>query len=102
MTNALEYAFLGALAVGLVAVFVTVSRRERKRRQARSPQEVGVQLHDEPPQMMAVQVPEGMQGGMMMQVQTPAGMMQVQIPKGLAPGQTFGIPLAPPPVAVGS
>ena len=58
-----------------------------------------MQLHEEQPKMMAVQVPEGMQGGMKLQVQTPAGMMQVQIPQGLAPGQIFHMPLAPPPVA---
>ena len=34
-------------------------------------------------EVMMVQVPQGMMGGMMMQVQTPAGLMQVQIPQGL-------------------
>ena len=99
MIHALEVVVLGGLFVGIVACVVIAHRRERTRRQARSPQEVGVQLHEEQPQMMAVQVPEGMQGGMMLQVQTPAGMMQVQIPQGLATGQTFHMPLAPPPVA---
>ena len=41
------------------------------------------------PMLMSVQVPQGMMGGMMIQVQTPAGLMQVQIPQGLYPGQTF-------------
>jgi len=36
-----------------------------------------------------VQVPQGMQGGMMLQVQTPAGLVQVQIPTGLLAGQMF-------------
>ena len=40
-------------------------------------------------QPMMVQVPQGMMGGMMMQVQTPAGLMQVTIPQGLQSGGTF-------------
>lgn len=40
-------------------------------------------------QVLAVQVPDGMQGGQMLQVQTPAGLMQVQIPDGLEPGMSF-------------
>ena len=40
-------------------------------------------------QLMQVQVPQGMAGGMMLQVQTPAGLMKVQIPAGLQAGQTF-------------
>ena len=40
-------------------------------------------------QVMAVQVPAGMQGGMALQVQTPAGLMEVQIPDGLEPGMSF-------------
>ena len=40
-------------------------------------------------QKMAVAVPPGMQGGMMLQVDTPAGRMQVTIPQGLGPGATF-------------
>ena len=40
-------------------------------------------------QTMRVQVPGGMTGGMMLQVQTPAGLMEVQIPRGLEPGETF-------------
>ena len=35
------------------------------------------------------QVPAGMMGGQMLQVQTPSGMMQVQIPQGLQAGQVF-------------
>jgi hypothetical protein len=53
------------------------------------------------PMLMSVQVPQGMMGGMMIQVQTPAGLMQVQIPQGLYPGQTFQmqVPMpARPPV----
>lgn len=48
--------------------------------------------------LLAVTVPEGMQGGMMLQVQTPAGLMQVQIPDGLGPGSTFQmqVPAAAP------
>ena len=42
-------------------------------------------------QTMSVQVPPGMQGGMPMQVQTPAGVMQVQVPPGLQPGMAFQI-----------
>ena len=42
-------------------------------------------------QVMQVQVPQGMQGGMPMQVQTPGGVMQVQIPPGLQPGTAFHI-----------
>ena len=37
------------------------------------------------------QVPQGMQGGMSMQVQTPSGVMQVQVPPDLQPGMTFQI-----------
>ena len=40
-------------------------------------------------QKMAVTVPAGMQGGMELKVQTPAGMMMVTIPKGLRAGQEF-------------
>ena len=40
-------------------------------------------------QNMSVQVPQGMQGGMPLQVQTPAGVVQVQIPPGLQPGMSF-------------
>ena len=40
-------------------------------------------------QKMAVAVPQGMQGGMQLQVQTPGGLMQVTIPQGLGPGATF-------------
>ena len=36
-----------------------------------------------------MQVPQGVQGGMMVQVQTPGGPMQVQVPQGLMPGQVF-------------
>jgi hypothetical protein len=38
---------------------------------------------------MSVQVPQGLQGGTPMQVQTPGGVMQVQIPAGLQPGTAF-------------
>ena len=49
-------------------------------------------------QIMAVQVPAGMQGGMVLQVQTPAGLMEVQIPDSLEPGMSFQIqvPMAAP------
>ena len=53
-------------------------------------------------QVMEVEVPPGMQGGMMLQVQTPAGLMEVQIPQGLQAGQAFTmqVPIAQPqPVA---
>jgi len=40
-------------------------------------------------QKMAVTVPQGMQGGMPLQVQTPAGLMQVTVPAGCASGSTF-------------
>jgi len=42
-------------------------------------------------QKMSVQVPQGLQGGMPMQVQTPGGVMQVQIPAGQQPGTAFEI-----------
>ena len=42
-------------------------------------------------QTMSVQVPQGLQGGMPMQVQTAGGVMQVQIPAGLQPGTAFEI-----------
>ena len=47
---------------------------------------------------MNVVVPDGMAGGQMLQVDTPAGLMQVQIPDGLAPGATFqmSVPVAAP------
>ena len=53
-------------------------------------------------QTMSVQVPQGMQGGMPMQVQTPAGVMQAQIPPGLQPGMAFliQVPGAQPAVAM--
>jgi hypothetical protein len=53
------------------------------------------------PMLISVQVPPGMMGGMVLQVQTPAGLVQVQIPQGLFPGQTFQmqVPMpARPPV----
>ena len=56
-------------------------------------------------QNMSVQVPQGMQGGMPLQVQTPAGVVQVQIPPGLQPGMSFlmQVPeVAQPAVASGS
>ena len=42
-------------------------------------------------QAFDVQVPQGMQGGMPVQVQTPAGLVQVPSPPGLEPGATFRI-----------
>ena len=46
---------------------------------------------------MAVTVPQGMQGGMSLQVQTPAGLMEVTIPQGLQGGQSFEmmVPMVP-------
>jgi hypothetical protein len=38
---------------------------------------------------MQAQVPPGMQGGMTLQVSTPAGLMNVQIPPGMQPGMEF-------------
>ena len=54
-------------------------------------QPVMAQPMQQPPpmQLMQVQVPQGLQGGMMMQVQTPKGLMNVPIPPGLQPGQQF-------------
>ena len=42
-------------------------------------------------QTMSVQVPQGLQGGMPMQVQTAGGVMQVLIPAGQQPGTAFEI-----------
>ena len=50
---------------------------------------MGQPVQQPPMQTMQVQVPQGMQGGQMLQVQTPAGLMQVQIPPGLQSGQVF-------------
>ena len=56
------------------------------------------------PMLISVQVPQGMMGGMILQVQTPAGLMQVQIPQGFNPGQTFQMqvpmPARPPMLPV--
>ena len=56
------------------------------------------------PMLISVQVPQGMVGGMILQVETPAGLMQVQIPQGLNPGQTFQMqvpmPARPPMLPV--
>ncbi len=41
--------------------------------------------------LMAVQVPFGMQPGMVVQIQTPKGIMQVQIPPGVTQGMTFHV-----------
>ena len=48
-------------------------------------------------QLMAVEVPEGMQGGMCVQVQTPAGLMEAQIPFGMEAGESFqiAVPVVP-------
>ena len=53
-------------------------------------------------QLMNVVVPDGMAGGQMLQVDTPAGLMQVQIPDGLGAGATFqmSVPVAAPTVPV--
>ena len=52
-------------------------------------------------QKVSVTVPQGMQGGMMLQVPTAGGPMQVQIPPGLQAGQSFQVPTAaPPPMAM--
>ena len=52
-------------------------------------------------QVMQVQVPQGMQGGMPLQVQTPGGVMHVQIPPGLQPGMVFEmqVPMSQPTIA---
>ena len=52
-------------------------------------------------QTMSVQVPQGMQGGMPMQVQTATGVVQVQVPPGLQPGMAFliQVPGAQPAMA---
>ena len=52
-------------------------------------------------QTMSVQVPQGMQGGMPMQVQTPGGVVHVRIPPGLQPGMAFQVqvPAAQPVMA---
>mmetsp|Transcript_28375 Transcript_28375/g.91291 ORF Transcript_28375/g.91291 Transcript_28375/m.91291 type:complete len:217 (+) Transcript_28375:101-751(+) len=51
--------------------------------------------------LMSVEVPDGMSGGMPLQVQTPAGLMQVLIPPEMRAGDAFQIqvPAAPQPVA---
>ena len=46
------------------------------------------------PQKMRVQIPPGVMGGQVIQVQTPTGqMMQVQVPPGMMPGQQFEMAL---------
>ena len=49
-------------------------------------------------QLMEVTVPDGLSGGMTMQIQGPSGPMQVQIPSGLQSGQKFQMqmPSMPP------
>ena len=47
---------------------------------------------------MSVTVPQGMKGGMPLQVQTPGGLMQVTIPQGLGPGNSFEM-MVPMPAA---
>jgi len=58
-----------------------------------APQQSGVAVAQPMPtsHVLSVQVPQGMQDGMPMQVQTPSGVMQVQVPPGLQPGMTFQI-----------
>ena len=48
-------------------------------------------------QMMMVEVPAGLSGGQMVQLQTPAGPMAVQIPPGLTAGQSFQVQLPAAP-----
>merc|ERR1719424_579130 len=51
--------------------------------------------------LMSVEVPDGMSGGMPLQVQTPQGLMQVLIPPEMRAGDAFQIqvPVTPQPVA---
>ena len=60
---------------------------------ALAPQQPGVALAQPMPtsHVVSVQVPQGVQGGMPMQVQTPGGVMQVQVPPGVQPGMTFQV-----------
>jgi len=46
------------------------------------------------PQVMRCVVPDGVQGGTTMQVNTPRGVMNVQVPEGLAPGAEFEFRIA--------
>ena len=86
------------LLVAVVAVLGAVACNwYRKRRMqtptgssTRAPQQVEVTNQSSSgAQTMSVQVPQGLQGGTPMQVQTPGGVMQVQIPAGLQPGTAF-------------
>lgn len=43
-------------------------------------------------QLMQIQIPQGVSGGMMLQIQAPSGqLMQVQVPQGLSAGMTFQV-----------
>ena len=68
---------------------------------AQQPAPVPVMQAQPAVQTMSVQVPQGMQGGMPMQVQTPGGVVHVRIPPGLQPGMAFQVqvPAAQPVMA---
>ena len=52
------------------------------------------------PSMQQFVVPEGIEGGMQLQVPSPAGMMQVTVPAGLTVGDVFQISMPTPVQAV--
>ena len=51
-------------------------------------------------QLMQIQIPQGVSGGMMLDIQAPSGqLMRVQIPQGLSAGMTFQIQIQMPTAA---
>ena len=95
---------VGASAAGATVVAQPMPMQPQVMQpQVMQPQMMQPQAVAMPPQpaAMTVQVPQGMQGGMMLQVPTAGGPMQVQIPPGLQAGQSFQVPTAaPPPMAM--
>jgi hypothetical protein len=64
-------------------------KQEEQQRQAS--QQAMQQQQQQGGSVMAVQVPDGIGPGQMVQIQTPKGIMQVKIPQGVGPGMTFHI-----------
>ena len=68
-----------------------------------APRQVEDELPAQQPQtqMLEVEVPQGMAGGMMLHVQAPTGLMEVQIPPGLRAGQSFHMQVELPALPAG-